>query len=358
MLTAADLRRRRFAAQGLDAACACPVDAVRGVLAVQAQELRSARLAVRARSTGLFARDIDAALTDKRTLVVSWLVRGTLHLVHRDDYPWLWALTPPATISANRRRLVEEGVPTADAERALAIIERALTDNGPLPRADLAERLARAGIRTAGQATPHVLMLAALRGLVVLGPVRDGAQAIALTRDWLGSQPAALSGDDRVQALAELVRRYLRGHGPASVADIAAWSGIGLRDVRDGLRQIDGELDEDGDLLDLAAREARPPGAMPCRLLPPFDPYLLGWRDRGFIVADENLRRVYPGGGMLRATAVIEGRAVATWTLQRRGGRVHVEVDVFDDLDTAAEATLWAEADDVARFQAGPAGND
>ena len=97
---------------------------------------------------------------------------------------------------------------------------------------------------------------------------------------------------------------------------------------------------------------------MPCRLLPPFDPYLLGWRDRGFIVADENLRRVYPGGGMLRATAVIEGRAVATWTLQRRGADVHVEVDVFDDLDTAAEATLWAEADDVARFQAGPAGND
>jgi len=358
MLTAPDLRRRRFAAQGLGAACACPVDAVRGVLAVQAQDLRSARLAVRARSTGLFAHDIDTALTDERTLVVSWLVRGTLHLVHRDDYPWLWALTPPATISANRRRLAEEGVPTADAERALAIIERALTDNGPLPRADLAERLARAGIRTAGQATPHVLMFAALRGLVVLGPVRDGALAVALTRDWLGSQPAALSGDDRVRALAELVRRYLRGHGPASVADIAAWSGIGLRDVRDGLRQIDGELGEDGDLIDLASRAARPPGAMPCRLLPPFDPYLLGWRDRGFIVADENVRRVYPGGGMLRATAVIEGRAVATWTLQRRGGRVHVEVDVFDDLDTATEATLWAEADDVARFQAGLSGSD
>jgi len=358
MLTAPDLRRRRFAAQGLDAACACPIDAVRGVLAVQAQDLRSARLAVRARSTGLFAHDIDAALTDERTLVVSWLIRGTLHLVHRDDYPWLWALTPPATVSANRRRLVEEGVPTTDAERALAIIERALTDNGPLPRADLAERLARAGIRTAGQATPHVLMFAALRGLVVLGPVRDGALAVALTRDWLGTQPAALSGDDRVRALAELVRRYLRGHGPASVADIAAWSGIGLRDIRDGLRQIDGELDEDGDLIDLAARDTRPPGAMPCRLLPPFDPYLLGWRDRGFIVADENVRRVYPGGGMLRATAVIEGRAVATWTLQRRGGRVHVELDVFDDLDTATEATLWAEADDVARFQAGPSGSD
>jgi hypothetical protein len=113
-----------------------------------------------------------------------------------------------------------------------------------------------------------------------------------------------------------------------------------------------------GDLIDRAAGAARPPGAMPCRLLPPFDPYLLGWRDRGFIVADENVRRVYPGGGMLRATAVIEGRAVATWTLQRRGGRVHVELDVFDDLDTATEATLWAEADDVARFQAGLSGSD
>lgn len=325
---------------------------------MQAQDLRSARLAVRARTTGLFAHDVDAALTGERTLVVSWLVRGTLHLVHRDDYPWLWALTPPATISANRRRLAEEGVPLADAERALVIIERTLTDNGPLPRADLAERLARAGIRTAGQATPHVVMFAALRGLVVLGPVRDGAPAVALTRDWLGRQPAALSGDDRMQALGELVRRYLRGHGPASVADIAAWSGLGLRDVRDGLRQIGDELDEDGDLVDLTGRDAGSPGPMACRLLPAFDPYLLGWRDRGFIVADENLSRVYPGGGMLRATAVIEGRAVATWTLRRRAGRVHVELDVFDDLDTATEATLWSEADDVARFQAGLPGND
>jgi hypothetical protein len=344
-LTAVQLRRRRFAAQGLHAASRSAVDVVRKVLAVQAQDLKSAHLSVRARSTGLVVGDVDAALQQGK-LVVSWLMRGTLHLVHRDDYASLWALTAPGTFAGTRRRLGQEGVSPADAETALEIIELALAADGPLPRADLAMRIARAGVRTEGQAMPHLLTLAALRGLVVLGPVRDGAQAFALTRDWLGFRPAPLSAGDRRRALAELVRRYLAGHGPATAADIATWAGLGVRDIRLGLHGSD--LSADGEFVDLAGRE-RPAGQLPARLLPAFDPYLLGWRDRSFAVPDAHRRRVYPGGGMLRATAVVDGRAVGTWTVDR--GRDTVEITPFDELDATAAAALRAESDDVARFE-------
>ena len=107
-------------------------DVVGHLLAVQAQDLRAARLALRARTTGLAARDVDAALTDERSVVVAWLMRGTLHLVGRDDHPWLLALTAPTRLAANRRRLGQEGVSPDDAERAVQIIERALADDGPL----------------------------------------------------------------------------------------------------------------------------------------------------------------------------------------------------------------------------------
>ena len=351
-VTASELRRRRFAAQNLPAAQHTqPADVVHNVLAVQAQDLRSARLAVHARSRGLVSGDVDSALHDG-SIVVSWLMRGTLHLVHRDDYAWLWALTSPTTIAANRRRLAQEGVPPADGEKALAVIEKSLAKHGPLPRAMLAQRIERAGVRTAGQATPHLLLLAALRGLIVLGPIQDGAHAFVLTRDWLGSEPAPLSPEDRSRAVADLVRRYLRGHGPATAADIATWSGVGLRDVRAGIADVGDELSEDGDLVDLSGRAA-PPADLPARLLPAFDPYLLGWRDRSFAVPDEHRRRVYPGGGMLRATAIVDGLAAATWTMRRRAGTVAVEIDAFDELDDSTMAALQAEREDVARFEQG-----
>jgi Winged helix DNA-binding domain len=336
------LRRARAAAQLLHRpAPDGPAQVVAHLLAVQAQDLRAARLALRARIEGLTAAAVDAALTDERSLVVAWLCRGTLHLVSRDDYPWLLALTRRAP---NTRRLGQEGVSPADAERAVAIVERELADDGPLTRAELASRIAAHGIRTEGQATPHLLALAARRGIAVLGPVRPDGHAFVLARDWLGGEPPPV---DRDAALAELARRYLRGHGPASAADLAAWAGLPLRDARAGLKAIAGELTEHpGGLVDLAARDAPPAAAIPPRLLPAFDPYLLGWKDRTFAVAAEHARRVQPGGGMLRATATVDGRAVGTWTLP--GGKVELEL-----FGRAPKRALQEEATDVERVVRG-----
>ena len=166
-----------------------PVAVAERLLAVQAQDPRGARLAVRARSTGLSAADVDRALTEDRSLVVSWLNRGTLHLVRSEDYPWLQALTAPPLATGNARRLAQEGVDPTAADRGVAVIERALAGEGPLSREQLRERIARAGVRTEGQALVHVLMLAALRGVTVRGPMAGDRHAYALVRDWLGPLP-------------------------------------------------------------------------------------------------------------------------------------------------------------------------
>ena len=140
------LRRARAAAQLLHRPRPAGAGEVVGrLLAVQAQDLRAARLALRARTAALTAADVDVALTDERSVVVAWLMRGTLHLVGRDDYPWLLGLTAPTRLSANRRRLAQEGVAPDDAERAVKIVERALADAGPLTRPELAQRIAAEG---------------------------------------------------------------------------------------------------------------------------------------------------------------------------------------------------------------------
>ena len=187
------LRRPRAAAQLLHRPGALAPEAlVRRLLAVQAQDLAGAYLALRARTPGLTAAAIGAALTADRSLVVTWLCRGTLHLVAPGDLPWLLALTAPGRMTASRRRLGQEGVTADEAERGVAIVERALAADGPLTRAQLGERLDAQGVRTAGQALIHLLGLAGLRGLVVRGPVvAGGGQAFVLARDWIGEPRAA-----------------------------------------------------------------------------------------------------------------------------------------------------------------------
>ena len=141
------------------------------MLAIQGQDPRGARLAVRARSQGLSAADIDHALTVDRSLVISWLNRGTLHLVRSEDYWPLHRLTTPQLETGCARRLAQEGITPAEADRAAGLIERFLTGDGPLTRAQLAGRLQAAGVRTQGQALVFLLFLTSLRGISVRGPM-------------------------------------------------------------------------------------------------------------------------------------------------------------------------------------------
>ena len=339
------LAAQRLRAQLLSGAPARTVAGVTGhLLAIQAQDPRGARLAVRARTSGLLATDVDDALTDDRSVVVSWLNRGTLHLVLAEDYWWLHPLTTPQLATGNARRLTQEGVPPADADRGVGVIERSLAADGPLTRAELRERVTAAGVRTEGQAMVHILALATLRGLTVRGPMRGGEQAFVLTRDWLGAPPPPM---DREQALGLLARRYLAGHAPAADRDLAKWAGVPLGDARRGLAAIaSGLADRDDGLASLAAEEG--PAVPDLRLLGAFDPLLLGWASRELFLAPGG--PVITSNGLFRPFVLVRGRGAALWTLT--GGKV--VTDELGPLTAPEQAALAAEAADVERFLARP----
>jgi hypothetical protein len=346
------VRRRRLGAQLLAGRPARSAAAVAArLLAVQAQNLRAGRLAVRARTRGLTAAGVNAEL-ERRDVLVSWSCRGTLHLMLPDDYPWLLGLSAPTQRTGNLRRLAQCGYAPERARSAADLVVRLLAEEGPLARAAIGERLEAAGYGVAGQALVHILFLASYDGRIVRGPFCGAEQAFVLTRDWLGAEPERLTAERRPAALGELARRYLAGHGPATAADLALWAGLPLRDAQAGLREAGRSVAGAGaDRVDLRDRPPVP-RKLPPRLLPAFDAYLLGWEDRAYGVPAERMAEIRLGG-MIRAVALVEGRAVGTWAARRSGRRMAVEIDGWSEIAVAARAGLDAEAADVVRFETG-----
>lgn len=323
-----------------------PVDVVSALLAVQGQDPRGARLAIRARSEGLTAGDVDRALTRDRSLLITWLNRGTLHLVTAEDYWLLQRLTTPPVRAAVTRRLGQEGVPPADADKAVRLIDEALASDGPLTREQLADRVGQAGVRTEGQAMVHILAEASLRGVIVRGPMAGRRHAFARVADWLGAPPDPFRPDrfDRDVALAELARRFLAGHAPASDRDLAKWAGLPLRDARRGLGAIATELRERTD--GLAELDKRDGDAQlpPPKLLGSYDPLLHGWVDREPVLgASQGIITV---NGLFRPFALADGKAVGIWGLS--GGAVRLSP--FSPLPAPVAAALDADAEAVVRF--------
>jgi len=310
------------------------------LLAVQGQDARGARLAIRARTSGLTARDVDRALTEDRSLLITWLNRGTLHLVRSEDYPWLHALTVPPLLTSCTRRLRQEGISPDAADRAVATIEQALADEGPLTRLDLKERLDTADVLTRGQALIHLLFLVAVRGIAVRGPMVGKQHAYVLVRDWLGKPKPV----DRDAALRELARRYLIGHAPASDRDLARWAGLPLRDARAGLKGIGSELEERKDGLVRLARRRPEAEIPPPRLLGAFDPVLLGWTSREEIIGTHT--SLVTRNGIFHPFAMVGGRAVGRWRLPKGV----VTLEPFEAIPADVAAALDRDAADVVRF--------
>jgi hypothetical protein len=318
-------------AQRLDGRADDATQLVRSIGGVQAQEPNAAALSIRVRVEGLTRTALDRALYEERRIVRTWAMRGTIHLVASEDVRWLHQLLAPVAMPAQLRALDRLGVPDADRPRAVEVIRRALA-GGPLVRAELCSALGRAGIDTAGQKAAHLPRLAALEGHVCFGPRRGGKDTYALVDDWLPRAPRRPF--DRDDALAELARRYAGAYGPAEPRDFAAWSGLPMHDARRGW-----ELGAS----DVRAAGASPPDPPVVRLLPAFDTYLLGYRDRSLAVPAEHSSRVWPGGGIIRPAVVANGCAVATWRVAR--GRVEVE---WFDSDAPVDAS--EEVADVLRF--------
>lgn len=323
-MTTVDPLVARTVAQGLAGRRATSTaDAARRVVALQAQDVRANRLAVRARTDGLTRADVDTAVASGE-VVRTWAMRGTLHMLAAEDVGWIVALLGPRFAHGLRGRRSRLGLDDDLSTRGAEVIADAAAK--PRTRAELVETLRAEGIdldpRT--QAPAHLIAYAAMTGLIRRGPDRGDDEP---TYVRFGDLPAV----DEPLALTRLAERYLAGHAPATAEDFATWSGLPLGKARAALKDAE-EPPEPAD-----------PGRT-VRLVGHFDAYLLGYRERP--VPAEHARKLQAGGGFVMPAVLVDGRAVATW--RRTGGKI--ELEPFGTLPKGIGDAVDAEIADIARF--------
>ena len=330
---------------------------LRDVLGLQAQLLSAAALGLRARSRGLRAEAVATAINTQRSIVRTWLMRGTLHLVATDDIDLLLGLLGPVFAAGNQARHRQLGLDPELKRRGVAAIRGILAEAGPLTRYEIVDRLRGHGIALDPkiQAPIHLLGYAALQGVLCLGPDREnGEPTYVLIDDWLG-RPLARSTRS---APGELARRYFAAYGPATLDDLVAWTGLPVARARAAVTMalpalVDVTVDGHSCLVlkDRIKNLGRPwPRAQTVRLLPAFDTYLLGYRNRDLTVPAALERRLQRGGGWRHPAVVVDGRAIGAWSLRRKGPRGEVLVESIEPVDSALRKGILAEVDDVGRF--------
>lgn len=324
--TPSEIGLLRLAAQLLAGArAASPVEAVRRLLAAQGQDYPGALTSVALRTTARSRAEVLAAL-DRGEIVRSWPMRGTLHLTAAEDLAWMLDLLGERAMAGVAKRRALLGLTDADVARSNDAVVAALSGGRRLGRAELLAAIEAGGVAVTGQRGYHLLWYAAQCGHSCLGPTLDGEQQFVLLSEWV-PEPRRL---EREEALGELAGRFFAGHGPATVHDLARWSGLTVRDARAGLATSRGQLGS----MTVEGTEhfldpATPERLAACReeargtvLLPGFDEFVLGYGDRSAVLDPEFATRIVPGGnGMFLSTVVVGGRIVGTWRHEGRGAR-------------------------------------
>jgi len=343
-----DFLIERMTRQGLAARSAAdPAGVAAAAVGLQAQDVGAARLGVRARSTAVDEAAVVNAIQHERSVVRTWLMRSTVHLVAAADLRWMAGLYGPIMERNHRTRWRNLGI-TEPLIDVAAIHARELLDGRGLTRHELAGELAGRGVELGedGQAATHLLAALTARGLTCRGADRGRDATFVLLDDWVAAAPAP------ADPVAELARRYFRAFGPATAADFTTWSGLpsgaAIAAVRDELTEVEFDGRRGWTLGQVEAAPA-------FRLLPMFDNYLLGYRDRTAMLDPARHPQVYVGG-IIKASVVCDGRLIGIWRLDRATRKAAVRVTPFESFTRRHHDELDRERADLERYLGRPVG--
>lgn len=329
-----------------------PEEIVDALGAVQAQDYSGGLWGVGLRLPGSTLADIEKALIDRK-IIRTWSMRGTLHLVPAQDARWMLEFLTPSVIRRSARRYKELGLNDEIFKRSEELISQALVGGRQLTREALYDVLARGGVAPEGQRSYHIIGYLAQKGVICLGAREGKQQTFVLFDEWVAESRRL----ERDAALAELARRYFTSHGPATLQDFSWWTGLAAADAKEGLEMVKADLVQeeiDGkdywfSPLSITAQEDGSPIAS---LLPNYDEYMIGYKDRSavFPVLPQKPDSQAYGRVALNHTIIIDGIIVGSWRRERKNDGVVIRTRLFRPLDSDEKDALSMAVDRYGAF--------
>ena len=338
----------------------------------QAQVLSAGQLSIWARLRAARAEDLEAALWRDRTLVRAWCMRRTLFIVpsdelavfargtsRRSEYNYSWAVERVAS-KQQLDRLLDDVLESLDEPRTRSGLAQALKSQGYKIKSKAGggwgDRSNVPWVEAGGASfsVGFILHAVGARGVICSGPSVGNESTYVRADRW-----APRWKDMPVEeAEGELLVKYLRAFGPATVADFALWMGLYMRDakelwprVADRIAQVDMGGRKAAILeSDLQELESARIGSPVVRLLPFFDTFILGHKSHEDIVDERHRRRVYRAQGWISPVLLVNGRAHGTWSYAQRKDSLEVRVTPFATLSRDISSQLREEASDLGRF--------
>ncbi len=304
---------------------------------MQAQDYGAAKWGIGLRGHGLVDADVERAF-DAGEIIRTHVLRPTWHFVAPGDLRWLLQLTAPRVQQVNGSYYRQAGIDRREIRRSTVLIENALRDGNYRTRAELGSALQRGRIDTSnGTRLGYLLMRAELDGLVCSGPLREKQHTYALVEERVrgGAMPT------RDEGLHELAWRYVTTRGPVTAHDFGWFATLTIAEARRGLESLDrgvervslGGRDYWSAESDHPVAAARAQVSRTAHLLPNYDEYFIGYRDRGAFLERVKAERLpMPTPALERHVIALGGQLVGGWRRTLSGGSVAVELAIVAKL--------------------------
>jgi hypothetical protein len=318
--------------------------------AVQAQDYAGAKWALAQRMTDATDSALDQAFADG-SILRSHLLRPTWHFATPEDIRWLLQLTGPRVHAVNAFMYRQSELDKATFKKSYAVLEKALRDGKQLTRTELASALGKAGISAKSVRLAYIIMSAELDGLLISGARRGKQFTYALLEERVPPVKAL----SREEALAEMLRRYFKTRGPATLTDFTWWSGLTMADAKKGIELVKSEFTKEtinGQEYWFSDSKPGKKEKSPCAfLLPNYDEYFIGFKDRsaiGDIVRQANIPEYE--SALIGHVIVLNGQVIGGWRRTLSKKEVLVETTLLTKLGKAEKQLIEEAAERFGQF--------
>ena len=325
------------------------VQLIEHLCGIQDQVQGSVYLAAKARLKNVTADKIQKDLWERRSLVRTWTVRGTMHVIIASDWPMFRTALRPEWESRWSRYLQKYATWEQRELAAKAVLE--VLDNGPATRAEIQKGVEQLlGTKSewlTNLLSPWggVLKDLAYWGEIVHGPQKGSEVTFVKTKDWLPQRLPFLP-EDPDAALSQLFLRYLMAYGPATIHDFAYWSGVSVVRAKRALQLVKGQLRESDHRYDVAfsMEELENAESAEIAFLPNFDCYLLGHKEK-FYLQQQYYKEVYRPAGHIQSVILYKGKVIGVWTRSKNNRRSGIDTKLFSPLDADIQERVLESAE-------------